>query len=84
MDMPHNPIATQMEGLANITTLVIDKEKTFQCKKEKSIVLQVQHKRPHKLLLLPQLHAKQMKGKKPLINYNISHVIILEKYLNIM
>jgi hypothetical protein len=25
-----------------------------------------------------------MKGKEPLINYNISHVVTFEKYLNIM
>jgi hypothetical protein len=38
----------------------------------------------HNLLLLPHLLAKQMKGKEPLFDYKMSHVVSFEKYLNIM
>jgi hypothetical protein len=37
-----------------------------------------------KLLLLPHLLTKQMKGEEPLIDYKMSHVVNFEKYLNIM
>jgi hypothetical protein len=34
----------------------------------------------HKLLLLPHLLVKQMKGKEPLVDYKMSHVVNFEKY----
>jgi len=34
----------------------------------------------HELFLLPHLLAKQMKGKEPLVDYKMSHVVNFEKY----
>ncbi len=38
----------------------------------------------HNLLVLPHLPAKQTRRKEPLVDHNMSHVVISEKYLNIM
>ncbi len=36
------------------------------------------------VVIVAPFTCKKMKGKEPLINYNISHVVTFEKYLNIM
>lgn len=38
----------------------------------------------HNLLVLPHLPTKQTRRRKQLVDYNMSHVVISEKYLNIM
>jgi hypothetical protein len=38
----------------------------------------------HNLLMLPHLLAKQTRRKEPLVDHNMSHVVISEEYLNIM
>jgi len=38
----------------------------------------------HNLLVLPHLPAKQTRKKEPLLDHNMSHVVIFEEYLNIM
>jgi hypothetical protein len=40
--------------------------------------------RVHKLMLLLDLLVKHTKGKKPLIDYSQSHVMISSEYLNIL
>jgi hypothetical protein len=38
----------------------------------------------HNLLLLPRLLAKHIKGKKPLVDYSQSHVMISSTYLDML
>jgi hypothetical protein len=38
----------------------------------------------HNLLSLPHLLARHTKGKEPLINFFLSHVVISSKYLDII
>ncbi len=80
VDMPHNLIATEMEGPTNIIIPIIDlKDPSMQEQKEQNLPSLTQEVMfLHNLLLLLHLSIRQMKGNESLVNYNMSHVVTFE------
>ncbi len=82
MDMLDSPIATQVEGPKHYY-ISSRPRRPFNSRGKKEwspLGLTQEGMFLHELFLLPHLLAKQMKGKEPLVDYKMSHVVNFEKY----
>ncbi len=87
MDMPHNPIATQVEGPTNIITLVVDLEDHLMQKKgegQSFLGSTFFGHVPSQVVATPFTCKTNERKIQPLVDYNMSHVVTFEEYLNIM
>jgi len=82
-----NPITTQVEGPANIITLVIDLEDLLMQKKgekQSSLGSTLFGHVPSQVVATPFTCKTNERKIQLIVDYNMSHVVTFEEYLNMM
>jgi hypothetical protein len=88
VDMPHNLIATQVEGPKNIITLVVDledpliqknKKQKTKNKKQSSLGLTLFGRVPSQIIATPFTCKTNERKVQSLVDYSMSHVFTFER-----
>ncbi len=84
VEMLHSPCMIDDVEVAHLSINLTNSNLNLQEEIQSSPNLTQEAMRFHNLLSLPHLPTKQTIGKKSLINYSQSHVVISTKYLVIL
>jgi hypothetical protein len=77
-------IGTSYQGNGRVINLITSTQVlTFEVSHSQSFIVPMPFHLAH-LLSLPSLHARRIRGTKPLVDYSKSHVVFVIEYLEIM